>query len=79
VACEGLTEIGCLRAYDLYRIDESSPPVWTLATSYFNCGGGSKIKPAALPLMKLGYRVAVFCDNDAKDQINTADVQRPSE
>jgi putative ATP-dependent endonuclease of the OLD family len=45
VGCEGLTEIGCLRAYDVYRFDENNPPVWSLATSYLNCGGAPKIRP----------------------------------
>lgn len=78
VACEGLTEIGCIRAYDLLQFDTSAsaPPVWSLATSYFNCGGGSKIRAACPQLLKLGYRVAVLCDNDAKDQISEEDVQK---
>ncbi|TKB87868.1 MAG: DUF2813 domain-containing protein, partial [Nitrospira sp.] len=63
VACEGLTEIGCLRAYDLYRWDENSPPVWSLATSYFNCNGGGNIKLVCPKLLQLGYRTAVVCDN----------------
>ena len=46
IACEGPTEIGCLRAYDLYRLDQASPPIWTLATAYFDCGGASGLAPA---------------------------------
>ncbi len=42
ICCEGPTEVGCLRAYDVYRFDENNPPVWSLATSYLNCGGASK-------------------------------------
>ncbi len=36
IGCVGVTEIGCLRAYDVYRFDGSDPPVWSLATSYMN-------------------------------------------
>lgn len=77
VACEGKTEIGCIRAYDVFQFDSNAeePPVWSLATSYFDCSGGSKIRTACEKLMKLGYRAAVLCDNDAKDQISDEDVQ----
>lgn len=75
VVCEGLTEIGCLRAYDVHRLDASAPPVWSLSTSYFNCGGASKIKPICPQLIQLGYEIGVLCDNDAADQLSEADVQ----
>jgi putative ATP-dependent endonuclease of OLD family len=75
IACEGPTEIGCLRAYDIFRFDKDNPPVWSLSTSYFNAGGGSKIKAACPKLRALGYGVAAFADNDAKDQLNAGDVE----
>jgi len=75
IACEGPTEIGCLRAYDLYRLDRNDPPVWSLSTSYFNCGGASNIVPLCTQLMQLGYKTAVLCDSDAPDQLSEADVQ----
>ena len=75
IACEGPTEIGCLRAYDIYRLDESDPPVWTLATAYFNCMGGGRIAEACRQLVGLGYRTAALCDNDAQDQLNAREVE----
>ena len=74
VACEGLTEIGCLRAYDIFRLDEDSAPVWSLATAYFNCGGASKIKMLCPKLVDLGYLTAVLCDNDAPEHLSAQDV-----
>src|SRR5690606_846158 len=74
VACEGPTEIGCLRAYDLFRLDASDPPVWSLSTSYFDCRGASRIAPACSQLVQLGYQTGVVCDNDAPDQLSGADV-----
>jgi putative ATP-dependent endonuclease of the OLD family len=74
VACEGPTEIGCLRAYDIYRFDENDPPVWSLATSYFNCAGAGNIKSVCPKLMHLGYQIAVLCDNDAPEQLSALDV-----
>lgn len=75
IGCEGLTEVGCLRAYDVYRFDENNPPVWSLATSYLNCGGASRIKPVCDQLIALGYHTAVLCDNDAPGQLNATDIQ----
>ncbi len=62
IACEGPTEIGCPRAYDRHRFEGGSTPVWSLATSYFNAGGGGQIKVVCPILQALGYRTAAFCD-----------------
>lgn len=75
VGCEGATEIGCLRAYDIYRFDAVAPPVWSLATSYLNCGGASKIKPICDQLITLGYKTAAICDNDAPEHLSAESVQ----
>ncbi len=75
ICCEGSTEVGCLRAYDVYRLDEQNPPIWSLATSYLDCGSASKIKPVCHQLLALGYRTAVLCDNDAPTQISATDIQ----
>lgn len=79
IACEGVTEIGCLRAYDLYRFESGDLPAWSLATSYFNAGGGGQIKMVCPMLYGLGYRVAAFCDNDAQDQLSVANVNKLEE
>ena len=75
VACEGLTEIGCLRAYDIYRSKGDNTPVWSLSTSYFNSGGAGQIKLICQQLINLGYQVAVLCDNDAQDQLSEEDIR----
>jgi putative ATP-dependent endonuclease of OLD family len=75
VACEGATEIGCLRAYDVFRVrTDKEPPVWALSAAYFNAGGASEIKAAAPKLVSLGYRTAALADNDAKDNLSAEDV-----
>lgn len=74
IGCEGATEVGCLRAYDIYRLDKNNPPVWSLATSYLDCNGASNIKPVCDQLITIGYKTAVLCDNDAPNQLSTADV-----
>ncbi len=75
ICCEGATEIGCLRAYDVYCFDEKNPPVWSLATSYLNCGGAPRIKPVCDQLIALGYHTAVLCDNDAPNHLAATDIQ----
>lgn len=75
IACEGPTEIGCLRAYDIFRFDENDPPAWSLETSYFNCGGASRIKPVCPGLIALGYKTAVLCDNDAPNHLSDDDIR----
>lgn len=75
VCCEGPTEVGCLRAYDVYCFDKNNAPVWSLATSYLNCGSASRIKPVCEKLLVLGYHTALVCDNDAPTQITAADIQ----
>ena len=75
VACEGATEIGCLRAYDIYKFKGKSIPVWSLSTSYFDSRGAGKIKSVCGQLVKLGYQVAMLCDNDEPDQLSEEDVK----
>ena len=70
IVCEGLTEIGCLRAFDLFSLEQSRPPVWTLATAYFDCRGAGGIAPTCPRLVSLGYQTAVLCDNDAPEQLS---------
>lgn len=76
VACEGVTEIGLLRAYDNFRFDENNAPVWSLATAYFDCRGASNIKTNADALAALGYRTAVLCDNDAPMHLSQDDIKK---
>lgn len=77
VVCEGPTEIGCLRAIDEFKA-QSSTPVWTLSTAYFNAAGIGNVKSVALKLKELGYDVIVFCDNDTPDQFPLATVDELS-
>lgn len=76
IACEGATEIGLLRAYDVFRLDADNPPVWSLATAYFDCGGAGEIKTVCPQLTGLGYQLAALCDNDAPTQLSDEDVAR---
>jgi putative ATP-dependent endonuclease of the OLD family len=74
VACEGPTEIGLLRAYDIFRFDVNNAPVWSLAAAYFNSNGAGNIKRDTESLTALGYRTAALCDNDAPNLLSDSDM-----
>jgi hypothetical protein len=77
IACEGVTEIGCLRAYDLYRWDdEIVRPCGALRPRISIADGGGNIKVVSPKLLQLGYKTAVVCDNDAEEQLSVEDVER---
>jgi putative ATP-dependent endonuclease of the OLD family len=75
IACEGATEVGCVRAYDGFRFDAKNPPVWSFATAYLDCKNGGQVKLICPKLVQLGYQTAALCDNDAQDQLSDADAQ----
>lgn len=76
IVCEGSTEVGCIRAFDSLKFEAGETPVWSCATSYFCCSGGSDAKASAPKLQSLGYDVAILCDNDSEEQISVSDVAR---
>jgi putative ATP-dependent endonuclease of OLD family len=74
IVCEGATEIGCLRALDIYNCENGEIPVWSLSTAYFDAGGIDKIKNIAKTLNQAGYSVLVFCDNDEPTKLTPQDI-----
>ncbi|RUR00593.1 ATP-dependent nuclease [Legionella septentrionalis] len=74
VVCEGATEIGCLRALDIYKSKNGDIPVWSLSTAYFDAGGIDKIKKSAEALQQAGYYVLIFCDNDEPTKLTQKDL-----
>lgn len=79
VVCEGVTEVGGMRALDEYKTQQGDTPVWSLNTAYYNAGGIGYVKTAALSLNKLGYQVAVLCDNDEPQQFSATDIKELEE
>lgn len=65
--CEGKTEIGFIRGIDLFRIEvKGKESVDAAGVSLLDCDGGSETRPfeRAASFQSLGYRVAIFIDND---------------
>ena len=75
IACEGPTEIGCLRAYDNYRFDENNAPVWSLCNFVFQLRWDGTDKDGHLAADLMGYNTAILCDNDAPEQLTPEDIQ----
>lgn len=65
--CEGKTEIGFVRGIDLFRVEKNGrDSIEAAGVSLLDCDGGSETRPfeRAGVFQGLGYRVAVFIDND---------------
>jgi len=65
--CEGKTEIGFIRGIDLFRTEVGGKEsIDAAGVSLLDCDGGSETRPfeRAAAFQSLGYRVAIFIDND---------------
>ncbi len=74
VVCEGATEVGFLRGYDDYQVENKRDPFSFHGVALVNAGGGSKVKGLAKAFKSLCYDVSVLADADAEDQFSSADV-----
>ncbi|MGB3025828.1 ATP-dependent nuclease [Paradevosia shaoguanensis] len=63
IVCEGASEVGFIRAIDR-KTSESGRGLFASGLALVDAGGCSKIYGRALPLADLGYRTAVFRDDD---------------
>ena len=67
IICEGKTEIGFVRGIDLFRVNrKEKDSIDAAGTTLVDCGGGTPKRAIdkARVFQDLGYRVAVFIDND---------------
>ena len=74
VVCEGATEVGFLRGFDDYQVENKKDPFSFHGVALLNAGGGSKVKNLAKAFKSLCYDVSVLADSDAEDQFSAADV-----
>lgn len=74
VVCEGATEVGFLRGFDDYQVENKKDPFSFHGVALLNAGGGSKVKGLAKAFKSLCYDVSVLADADAEDQFSSADV-----
>lgn len=66
IICEGATEVGFLRGFDAWVDGGVDKWISASGVSLLDCGGGSPGRPYeyAKHFQELGYRVAIFRDND---------------
>jgi putative ATP-dependent endonuclease of the OLD family len=66
VVCEGASEVGFLRGLDQFYVQSGYLSIQAAGTALVDAGGGNNIYKRVTALASLGYRVAVFRDDDAK-------------
>jgi len=66
--CEGATEVGFVRGLDQYCVAQGQTPIQAAGLAIVDCGGGHADRPyqRAKTLIALGYRTAIFRDDDVK-------------
>lgn len=75
IVCEGATEVGFLRGFDDYQVDNAKDPLSFHGAALLDVGGGSKVKAIAKAFKALHYNVTAFADGDADDQFSLADAK----
>jgi hypothetical protein len=65
---EGASEVGLLRGLDQFRVPCGEASISSIGVALIDCGGGDVDRPflRAVALQGLGYRSAVFRDDDIK-------------
>ena len=68
LVCEGASEVGLVRGLDQFRATRGDPSINSLSVGLVDSGGGGADRPfhRAQALQTLGYRAAVFRDDDKK-------------
>ncbi len=64
LVCEGASEVGLVRGIDLHVQDKGKSSIFSCGVSLVDAGGVDKILPRAEAFQALGYRVAIFRDDD---------------
>ncbi|WP_137886700.1 ATP-dependent endonuclease [Pseudomonas sp. 2FE] len=73
VVCEGATEVGFLRGFDDYQVENKKDPFSFHSVALLDARGASKVKALAMAFKSLCYEVSVLADGDAEDQFSPAD------
>lgn len=63
IVCEGKTEIGLVRGFDLHATDNGKRSIISFG-SHWADGGGDNMYKRALTFATVGYRIALFKDSD---------------
>jgi predicted ATP-dependent endonuclease of OLD family len=73
VVCEGATEVGFLRGFDDYQVENNKEPFSFHGVALLDARGASKVKALAKAFKSLRYDVAVLADSDAEEQFSPDD------
>lgn len=73
VVCEGATEVGFLRGFDDYQLENQKDPFSFHGVALVDAKGASKVKALAKAFKSLCYDVSVLADGDAEKQFSPAD------
>ncbi len=73
VVCEGATEVGFLRGFDDYQVENKKEPLSFHGVALLDARGASKVKALAKAFKSLRYDVSVLADGDAEKQFSPAD------
>ncbi|MBF4209232.1 hypothetical protein EI533_16000 [Pseudomonas donghuensis] len=79
IVCEGATEVGFLRGFDDYQVENNKDPLSYHGVALLDVGGGSKVKPVSKAFKALHYRVSALADGDAEKQFSEADARELEE
>jgi putative ATP-dependent endonuclease of OLD family len=73
IVCEGATEVGFIRGFDDYYVNQGQESLSYFGVSYLNATGGGNVRGRAEAMHALGYQVAVFVDSDAPKHFGAID------
>lgn len=75
VVCEGATEVGFLRGFDDYQVENKKDSFSFHGVALLDAKGGSKVAALAKAFNSLCYDVSVLADGDAEDQFSRANAE----
>ncbi|PMO58743.1 hypothetical protein BCT07_10845 [Vibrio breoganii] len=79
IICEGATEVGFLRGFDDYKLDNGFEPMSYHGVQLVDARGAKNIVSIANTFKALNYQVAVFADSDSPDNFSEQDEARLNE
>lgn len=76
IICEGKTEVGFVRSFDEFLMENESYSMAGLGVAYAEAGGNNSALTLADKLNELGYKVCVLCDNDRPEDDSDKELLR---
>lgn len=69
IICEGASEVGFIRGLDRFSVTSPKGSLFAAGLALIDAGGCDKIYARALPVVSLGYKAAVFRDDDKQPDV----------